>query len=40
MNNILCRNANWIGHILRRNDFLYDTIERELEVEGVGRRRT
>ena len=26
LNNILHRKANWIGHILRRNCFLYDVI--------------
>ena len=27
LNNILRRNANWIGHILIRNRLLYDIIE-------------
>ena len=41
MNNILCRIANWIGHILRRNCLLHDAIEGQItEVKGVGRRRT
>ena len=33
--------VNWIGHILRRNCLLHDTIEGQMtEVRGVGRRRT
>ena len=40
LNNILRRKANWIGHILRRNCFLHDTIEAQMtKVKGVGRRR-
>jgi hypothetical protein len=40
-NNILRRKANWIGHILRRNFLLHDTIEEPMTlVKGVGRRRT
>ena len=27
LNNILRRQANWIGHILRRNCILYEAIE-------------
>ena len=27
VNNILCRKANWIGHILRKNCLLYDDTE-------------
>ena len=39
LNNIPCRGANWIGHILRRNCFFHDTSERKMtEVKGVGRR--
>ena len=39
--NILRRKANWIGHILRINCLLHDTIERQkTEVKGLGRRRT
>jgi hypothetical protein len=39
--NILCRKANWIGHILRRNYLLHDAIEGQMkEVKGIGRRRT
>ena len=39
--NILCRKANWIGHILRRNCLLHDAIEGQMtEVKGVGRTRT
>ena len=35
------RKANWIGHILRRNCFLHDGIERQMtEVRVVGRRST
>ena len=40
LNNILHRKINLIGHILRRNCLLHDTIEGQMtEVEGVGRRR-
>ena len=40
LNNILCRKANWIGHILRRNCLLHDAIEGLMtKVKGVGRRR-
>ena len=39
--NILCRKANWIGHILRRNFLLHDAIQGLMtEVKEVGRRRT
>ena len=38
---VLCRKANWIGHILRRNRLLRDAIERQMtEVKGVDSRRT
>ena len=41
LNNILRRKANWIGHILRRNCLLHDTIQGKMtKVKGVGRRRT
>ena len=41
LNNILRREANWIGHILRRNCLLHDAIEGQMtEVKGVGRRIT
>ena len=41
LNNILCRKANWIGHILRTNCLLHDAIEGQMtKVKGVGRRRT
>ena len=41
LNNVLRREANWIGHILRRNCLLHDVIEGHMtEVKGVGRRRT
>ena len=41
LNNVLRRKANWIGHFLRRNCLLDDTIEGQLQVvKGVGRRRT
>ena len=41
INNIFCRKANWIAHILRRNCLLHDAIERQItEVKGVGRRIT
>ena len=39
LNNILRRNANWIGHILRRNCLLHDAIEGQMtEVKGVRKR--
>ena len=38
--NILRRKANYIGHILRKNCLLHDTIEEQMtEVKGVGRRK-
>jgi hypothetical protein len=41
LNNILCRKANWIGHILRINCLLHDAIEGQMtEVKVVGRKRT
>ena len=41
LNNILRRKANWIGHIMRRNCLLLDSIEGQMtEFKGVGRRRT
>ena len=41
LNNILRRNANCIGHILRRNNLLHDAIGGQMtEVKGVRRRRT
>ena len=37
---MLRRKANWIGHILRRNCHLYDTIEGQVtEMKAVRRRR-
>jgi hypothetical protein len=39
LNNILCRKANWIGHILRRNCLLHDAIEGQM-TEAKGVRRT
>ena len=40
LNNIQCRKANWIDHVLRRNFLLHDVIEGHMkEVKGVGRRR-
>ena len=33
LNNILRRNVNWIGHILRINCILHDTIERITEMK-------
>jgi hypothetical protein len=33
LNNILRRKANWIGHILRRNCLLHDTIEGQMMEE-------
>ena len=39
LNNILSRETNGIGHILRRNFLLHDAIEGQMtEVKGVGRR--
>ena len=41
LNNILRRNVNCIGHILRRNYLLHDAIEGQMtQAKGVGRRRT
>ena len=41
LNNILHRDANWIGHILRINCLFHDAIEGQMmEVKGVGRRIT
>ena len=41
INNILRREANWSGHILRRNCLLHDANEGQMmEVKGVGRTRT
>ena len=38
LNNILCREVNWIGHILRRNYLHHDAIEGQMtELKGVGR---
>ena len=38
LNNILRREVNWIGHILRRNCLLYDAIEGKMvELKGSGR---
>ena len=38
LNNILCRNAKLIGHILRRNCFLHDAIEGQMTgVKGIGK---
>ena len=38
LNNTLCRQTNWIGHIIRRNSLLHDAIEGQMmEVKGVGR---
>jgi hypothetical protein len=40
LNNILCRKANWIVYILRRNCLLHDAIEEQMtEVKGAGRRK-
>jgi hypothetical protein len=39
LNNMLCRKAYSIGHILRRNTFLHDAIEGQMrEMKWVGRR--
>ena len=41
LNNTLHRKANWVGHVLRRNYFIYYLIEGQMtEVNGVGRIRT
>ena len=38
LNNILLRRVNWIGHILRRNCFLFYEIEEQItDVKGIGR---
>ena len=38
LNNMLCRKADWIGHMLRRNCHLHDAIEGQItEVKEVGR---
>ena len=38
--NILCRKANWIGHILRRNCLLHYAIEGQMtEVKGIGKKK-
>ena len=40
LNNILRRNSNWFGHILRRNCLLYDATEGQMpDVKYVGIRR-
>ena len=40
LNNILCRKAKWLGHILRRNFHLHDDIEEQMtEAKRVLRRR-
>ena len=38
LNSILCRKANWIGHILRRNCLLRDAIEGQVKKEKGARR--
>ena len=39
LNNILHRNASWMGDIPRINYLLHDSIERVMtEVKGIGRR--
>ena len=41
LNNVLRKEANWKGHILRRNCLFDDAIEGQMtEVKGVGRRIT
>ena len=41
LSNIVRRDANWVGHYLRRNCSLRDTIEGNMgEVKGMERRRT
>ena len=41
VNDILRRNASWIGHILRKNCLLHDSVEGQMtEIKGVGRRGT
>ena len=40
LNNILAREANWIGYILRRNCILHDGTEgKRTEIKGIGRRK-
>ena len=31
LNNILCKKANWIGHILKKICLIHDAIEGEME---------
>ena len=39
LNNILCKKANWIGHILRKNCLLHYEIEgKTTEMKGVRRK--
>ena len=41
LNSILSREANWIGHVVRRNCLLHDAIEGQItEVKGVETRGT
>ena len=41
LDNILRRKVNWIGHILRGNVLLRDTIEEQMtKVGGAGKTRT
>ena len=41
LNNTLHTKVNWIGHILRRNCLLHDSIKGHMtKVKGVGKRRT
>ena len=41
LNNILRRNVNWIGHILRINWLIHDAIKGQMtKVKVAGRRRT
>ena len=40
--NVLKRGVSWIGHILRRNLFLHDAVERHMteeEYEYVGKKK-
>ena len=39
LNNILCRKANWTGHILRRNCLLHDATEGEVISEWSRKKK-
>ena len=39
LNNILHRKANWICHILKRNDLFHDSIERHNGIERSSKKK-